>query len=240
MARAKKSKTIVPEITIGAAWDGSDAYGPEYVNRLYHSVARNTSLPFDFVIYAGPGVKEKDNRLDPRIRVVPIGLPYWWSAMHFWRPDPPGIRTKDVLYLDLDQVVTGNIDKLIRYPSEHAYMKDYPSDACPPGCEKDGCASVALIRGGSGSAIWEAYVDAGMPKWNPAEGHTGRPLPLAVQSVINDPKRGIAFDLLPEDLVVSYKLWVRRKGIGGTRIVSFHGRPKPHEVDEPWVKENWR
>lgn len=229
------------EITVGCVWDGSDYYGPEYVNRLYASVLRNTTVPFEFVLYAGPWVREKLGELDPRIRVVHIGLPYWWSAMYFWKPDPPGVNTSDVLYLDLDQVITGDLDPIFRFPSDHAYMKDYPADACPNGCEAHGCASTALIRNGAGAAVWGEYVRAGMPQWNPLEAKPARPMPMGVQTVLNEEKFGARFDVFPENWVVSYRIWTKRKGIGGgVKIVAFHGRPKPHEVDDKWVKEHWR
>lgn len=39
----------------------------------------------------------------------------------------------------------------------------------------------------------------------------------------------------------SFKLEVRPKGLRDSRIVYFHGRPKPSDVaDLDWVKENWR
>lgn len=229
------------EITVGCSWDGRDYYPAEYVNNLYRSVLRNTSLPFEFVLYAGDGVSsEKRALLDPAIRIVDIGLPYWWSGMFFWRPDPPGIRTGSILYLDLDQVITGGLDEIFRFPSDHAYMKDYPADACPAGCETHACASAALIRNGAGALVWDEYVRAGMPKWDPLEAKPGRPMPMAVQTVLNEAKYGARFDTFPESWVVSYRIWAKRKGIAGTKIVAFHGRPKPHEVDDGWVKELWR
>jgi len=229
------------EITVGCSWDGRDYYPAEYVNRLYRGVLRNTTIPFECVLYAGDGVtSEKRALLDPAIRIVDVGLPYWWSGMFFWRPDPPGIRTDSVLYLDLDQVITGGLDEIFRFPSDHAYMKDYPADACPAGCETHACASAALIRNGAGAVVWDEYVRAGMPRWNPLEARPGRPMPMAVQTVLNEPGYGARFDTFPEDWVVSYRIWTKRKGIDGVKIVAFHGRPKPHEVNDAWVKEHWR
>lgn len=46
-------------------------------------------------------------------------------------------------------------------------------------------------------------------------------------------------DLFPGQ-VVSYKVDVKKNGLGNARIVYFHGNEKPHELDEPWIKENWR
>jgi hypothetical protein len=229
------------KITIGACWDGRDYYSPEYVNRLYRACLRNTTIPFDFVLYVGPEA-EKPGRtatLDPNIRIVPVGLPYWWSGMVFWKEDPPGIETATILYLDLDQVIIGSLDDLIRFPSDHACMKDYPSHSCPSGLEQDACVSTTLIRNGAGARVWEEYVRAGKPVWNPLGG--SGPLPMAAQEIVNGGRYGVRKDLFPEAWICSYKLEVRKRGLPeDCRIVAFHGRPKQHECDEAWIKEHWR
>ena len=232
-----------PAITIGACWDGRDYYPPEYVNRLYRACLRNTTIPFDFVLYVGPEAEKpgRTNAIDKAIRIVPVSLPFWWSQLKFWQPNPPGIRTDAILYLDLDQVIIGSLDDLIRYPSAHCYMKDFPSHACPPGREHDANNSTALIRNNGGAKVWEEYVNAGMPTWDPFLYPGLQPLPLAGLSIMNDPKYGVKYDLFPENWICSYKLEVQKRGIPeDCRIVVFHGRPKPHEVDEPFVKEHWR
>jgi hypothetical protein len=139
------------KITIGACWDGSSYYSPEYINRLYRACRRNTEHPFDFVLYAGlftylPGSYAA---LDPLIRIVRNDLPFWWCGMPFWMEKPPGIETRTLLYLDLDVVIVGSLDDLIEYPSNHCYMKDYPASRCPAGLENDGNASASLIRPGA-------------------------------------------------------------------------------------------
>jgi len=238
---ANRRKDI--KITIGACWDGGPYYPVDYINRLYRSCLRNTTIPFDFVLYVGPDA-EKPGRcdgIDKGIRIVPVGLPYWWSGLMFWRKDPPGIKTDTILYLDLDQVISGSLDELILFPSDHACMKDYPSFACPPGLENDACVSTTLIRNGAGARVWEEYEKAGKPTWNPLI--EKGPLPMACQGIVNDPAIGMTKDLFPEEWVCSYKLWVLKKGLPeDCRIVSFHGRPKPHEVieKEAWVMEHWR
>jgi len=230
-------------ITIGASWDGGDYYSPEYVNRLYRACQRNTTIPFDFVLYVGP-LAERPGRcdeIDKAIRIVPVGLPTWWSQLKFWQANPPGIETDTILYLDIDQVIVGSLDDLINFDSDHAYMKDYPSRSCPPGREGDANNSTGLIRKNGGAKVWEEYVKAGMPTWNPLVRPCQQPLPMAGITIINDPARGIKYDLFPEEWVASYKLEVLPNGVPeDCRVVAFHGRPKPHEVDFPWVKEHWR
>lgn len=46
-------------------------------------------------------------------------------------------------------------------------------------------------------------------------------------------------DLFPGQ-VLSYKKHVKPRGLGDARIVYFHGREKPHELDLPWIREHWR
>lgn len=226
------------KVTIGACWDGRDYYPAKYVNILYASVCRHTTIPFDFVLYIGPEAINKCRLLNPKIRTVQTGMHYWWSGMNFWRADAPGITTEKLLCLDIDQVIIGSLDDIINYPSDHCYMKDYPSHACPSGKEKDACVAVTLLKKGAHARVWEEYVRAGMPQWDPLNIPRHAPLRMAAQGLVNDLK--LDKDLFPEKWIISYKLWAAKKNIPeDCRIVSFHGRPKPHEVDMPWVKEHW-
>jgi hypothetical protein len=230
-------------ITICCQWDGGDYYPLDYVNKLYNMVERNTTFLFEFLLYAGVLAEENPGRLrglNGNIRVEWSGLPFWWGGMKFWMQDPPGVKTPKLLYLDLDIVITGCIDELILYPSDHACMKDYPAGICPAGHERDVNTSVVLLKTGSRPEVWENYVRAGMPIWNVLEGPDGdRPLPLGAQTLINHWSK---FDLFPENWVCSYKLHlVHEKGLpDDCRIVVFHGLPKMHQVNESFVRNYWR
>lgn len=226
-------------ITIVACWDGGDYYPPEYVNRLYAACRRNATIPFDFVLYAGPLAErpERINAINPAIRVVYTGLPSWWCGMPVWQKNPPGVDTDTVLYLDIDQVIVGSLDDLIRYKSNLAGMKDYPAAACPPGCEKDVCISTMLIRDGAGSVVWDEYVKAGSPTWDATSANKG-PLPMAAQGLVNEYCRPDAF---PENWIISYKGSYLKHGMpDDCRIVAFHGQPKQARcTHEKFVREHW-
>lgn len=230
------------KFTVGCIWDGSDYYPAKYVNVLYNSVKRNTTIPFDFILYAGAYAKNHPDlkALDKNIRVIHNNFKQWWGGMLWWQAKPEGVETDTVLYIDLDVVIVGNLDPIVNFPSDHAYMKDYPVDMCPRGKENDGNCSVALIRNGAGSRVWEEYEKAGMPQWDVLDPPAGRLFPLGAQGIMNDYK--IKHDLFPQDWVPSYKLDVAKRGVQPDCIaISFHGRPKPHELlYVPFIKENWR
>lgn len=240
-----------PEITICTCWDGRDYYPKEYINILYRMVERHTTVPHDWVIYVGPEAEGKTGGIDPGIRIVPTQMTSWWLVTKFWEPNPVGIETPSLLYLDLDIVILGSLDDLILFPSDHACSREYPRVHVPVGAELQAMGAknmnanigISLIRSNGGARVWEEYIKEGAPQWDPLVTHSRGNLPLAGQTIINNPKYGVKTDLFSDQWVCSYKYEVLKRGIPeDCRIVHFHGRPKPHEVMEKhsWIKENWR
>ena len=87
-------------------------YSAEYVNKLYNSVKRNLTVPFEFVCYT-----EDKQGIDPAIRIEPIpllaGVTGWWYKPMFFNPEL-GLNGT-ILFFDLDVVVFQNIDNLFTY-----------------------------------------------------------------------------------------------------------------------------
>jgi hypothetical protein len=80
-------------------------YTALYVKRLKKAVENNCNWPFSFLCLTD----------DPSIDFCPVtplkhGWPGWWSKIELFRPDLPQVP---VLYLDLDTIIIGNIDKLV-------------------------------------------------------------------------------------------------------------------------------
>ena len=99
------------------------AYGPEYANTLYSMVKRNTSRPLRFVCFT-----EDAAGLDPGIEALPlppIRLPashQWkaWRKISLFQRELVGL-SGDVLFLDLDVVVTGSIDAFFDFKPEETF-----------------------------------------------------------------------------------------------------------------------
>ena len=88
-------------------------YTPDYVSKLYRSLKSNTSLPFEFICLSDTDVE------------ADVVLPYnkhsniklHWHKLKFFSSQfayqKPG---DEIIIMDIDQIITGNIDELIGFP----------------------------------------------------------------------------------------------------------------------------
>ena len=97
-------------------------YTPDYVSKLYRSLKRNSSIPFEFVCLSDTDVE------------ADVVLPYnhhdkikkHWHKLKYFSPhfawQDPG---DDIIVMDIDQVITGNVDDLLGYPVQDNEMVTY-------------------------------------------------------------------------------------------------------------------
>ena len=92
--------------TVVCVWWG-DKFSVDYVYNLKSMVERNTTVPFRFVCYSDktiPGIET--------VRLKP-GFDGWWNKLQMF--DPAMKVGDNVLYFDLDTIITGNLDWLMTY-----------------------------------------------------------------------------------------------------------------------------
>ena len=92
-------------------------YGPDYVNKLYHGVQKNLTIPHNFICYT-----EDPSGLDKEINVAPLnkGFDGWWNKASIFNGSfQDGTK---VIYIDLDMIIVGNIDYLAESPYAFATM----------------------------------------------------------------------------------------------------------------------
>ena len=99
------------------------AYGAEYANTLYSMVRRNSTRPLRFVCFTDDPAGLRDE-IEPQ-PLPPINLPeshQWkaWRKISLWQRDLPGVQG-DVLFLDLDVVITGSIDSFFDFKPDETY-----------------------------------------------------------------------------------------------------------------------
>lgn len=191
--------------------------GAEYVNILADAVRRHMPAAHRFACFT-----DDAQGLDEGIetRPLPPGLTGWWNKLYLFAP---GALTGRVLFIDLDTVVTDTLDDLAAYRGAFAALRDFYR---PAGL-------------GSGLMAWEAEKAHDIwAEWQKA----GRPeLPGGDQSWIERARPGAdrLQDIVPGQ-IVSYKAHCSELGApSGSRIVCFHGRPRPHEAGG-WVDLVWR
>lgn len=142
----------------------------------------------------------------------------WWGKLELF---PPKER---IVFLDLDVVITGNIDWLFDYNGPFCAWED-PR----PGKYN---TSVMSIAPGVGKALRDKFEL--VPGEIKRTYYSDQEYVTAMLGV-HDTWQKIA-----PGKVKSYKYDHLQEGPGDAAIVVFHGDPKPHAIKEGWVKEYWR
>ena len=116
----KNSKQVTQKYNIVCVKHG-EKYPSDYANILYRMCKRNCTLDFTFTC-----LTDNPKGLDANINVValPEGYTGWWAKPFMFSNDT-GL-TGTILYLDLDVVISNNIDKLFTYkPDRWCIIRDF-------------------------------------------------------------------------------------------------------------------
>jgi hypothetical protein len=194
-------------------------YDASYVNKLESMVERHTTRVYRFICLT-------DDHEGLKCTWSPIGtrLPGWWAKLVLFEPHVQ-LEGQRVLYLDLDTIIVGNIDFLLDYVGSFAILRDFYR---PLGWG----SAIMAFQAGFGQHIWEHFRTN--PQRQMFSYHGDQEY---LQTEINS--ADLWQDLYP-DKIVSYKVHCKDKGLPlGASVVCFHGVPRPHEVDDLWVQEEW-
>jgi hypothetical protein len=203
-------------------WNNYLGRGDQYVSKLRAAVARNLTIPYEFVC-----LTEKELGED---------LKGWWVKMKLAELTGP------TMYLDLDVMITSNIDHLAKLATDgKLWMRDdfsysvrNPRQGLSVKDKQmlggDGCfnSSVMIWSDDAMKPVREAWA-LNSEKYM-AECHGD-------QNAISQIMRG-KIHFLPDDSVQSYKYhWLRKQTYGA--ITVCHGQPKPHQLEDEWVRRHW-
>ena len=221
-----------------------DKYDAAYVNKLYASIKRNTTLSFRFHCFT-----EDSSDLNPN--VFAHDLPYtnlqsWWNKLYLFSNEIAIPKGEKIFYVDLDTLITDNIDDILSYGADKIIVL------------KDFLHGIARTAGTMGSGlmqwthgkyeyIWSDFIRDPESAIKQVEPHGDQHwIDLCV---IN---RLYWQDVLP-DRVVSFKVHCREGLPNKAAIVCYHGRPSiPESVTineriwkfdltpQPWVLDYWK
>lgn len=103
-------------------------YGPEYVNRLYRGVRRQTTGDIRFICFTDDSagfLSEIEAQPLPAINLPDEFAWTPWRKLSVWQYPLAGIEG-DVLFLDLDLLVTGPLDELFNYaPGQYCVIENF-------------------------------------------------------------------------------------------------------------------
>lgn len=216
-------------ITVACVLRSGGIYTPEWVRRLRDGVARNLAAPHRFVCLSD---------VDVPCERIPLIEPWkgWWSKIALFRPGLFGDNT--VFYFDLDTIVVGSLDAITEYPHRFTMTHEFyqPHLLC----------STAMAWRGDWSKLYATFAvdaDAIAARYDAVtEDHR-----IGDQAFIEDCFRDAGEhvdtfrDLFGERSIASYKVHeCRDSPPRDAAVVSFHGYPKPHDLQRGWVPALWR
>ena len=219
-------------------------YGRDYVERLRNMISKHLTLPYEFVC-----LTEDAHPIEGVRSILQQHAGYakpWWHKVHMF--DPNLNLQERVLYLDLDVVVHANINKLVENCGSQFYgIRDFNRKFHPNWQSLN--SSALSWRHGTQNRIWDEFIKD----------------PKAAQRLHGDQDWiwKVAKDRIkfwPDDWIQSYKWEIRgreelvdrtgRKGFKqvdnsltmspACSIAVFHGDPKPQDVQDKFVVDNWR
>ncbi|ESX86212.1 hypothetical protein [Mesorhizobium sp. LNJC405B00] len=192
--------------TVACVLRSGGEFEPRHVVRLFNQVTEHLQGA-QFRCFSDVDVQG--------FEVIPLqhGWPGFWAKMELFRPELPD----DWLYFDLDTSIVGSLADMAAVEGP-VILRD---------CYRPGglAAGIMAIPQSIKAAVWEAFIAA------PAD-HMQR---FADDQEFLESCLGVDWrlwqDICPGQLC-SYKMDVQRLGCvpAGTRVVFFHGKPRPWEI----------
>lgn len=225
------------------SWNGDRGWtnkglNAKYVNALYNGVECNYSGEFDFFVFVDEQNKKVcDKTTKEGVNVVKFDSPSWKGCLpkYFVYSEDTPFTGDRVIVMDLDTVVTGNLDEMFSYDGPFATREAFRRKGASGGDMLGFPVHHDL------GWIWDYFVnnteevERKSKKHRNAEGDERwvydhfvshidfwqRMYPNQYLSYKNHLKN---VKCLPEDC----------------GLVSMHGRPRPHQLDDNhWLKQYW-
>ncbi len=214
-------------------------YKLEYVQKLYNMVQRHSTVLHNFYCFTdhpNPTQIIKDTHIN--FRKFPLfNLEGWWNKMQLFHPDNGLVG--DTLYMDLDVVITGNIDCFFDHEPKADFigMNDFN-----PMTKIFNSSVFKFKHEPMTRKLWKPFLER-KADWLKLAGDQN-----VISDIIMKHDETRSF---PDAWTQSYK-WHDRKGEryhkgkwtfehnGESLVTVFHGQPNPHESDMEWVKNAWK
>jgi hypothetical protein len=218
--------TVVCVLRTGERIADRQPYRVAHVVKLRKGVARHLSIPHRFVCITDQvqAVRNAGITAIP----LPQDWPGWWAKIALFMPT---LLTGPTLYSDLDNLVVGPLDDLIRRTPGITMTADFSFP--------EAMNSSVMAWNGDFSAIWQVFLSNAETLIGRYDRRRGAL--IGDQGFIHDTLRRLAapIDTFERAHVVSFKRDARVAAPADARIISFHGTPKPDSAAAGWAHEAW-
>ena len=196
------------------------SYNKHHVKWLKDQFERYLTVPHKFICLTD--IADEIDFCETRPLIS--NLPGWWSKIELFRPN---LFPNKTLYLDLDMVIVGNIDEFAEHPHKFTMLRDVNNPT-------KGIGSAIIAWEGDYSFIYNNFMKD--PKRYIQEGsinnkNWGDQGFIASQNVVQEYWQ----ELFPDKIHSYKKNLLDGKLLPKTKLVAFHGEPKPQDVDYEWI-----
>ena len=202
-------------------------YGPEFVNRLYSSVKRHTTRKTKVYCFTDDKKHINKNVICkplPKLKLPNAISSSPWRKMSIWQY-PLYDLNGDVLFLDLDLIITGNMDRFFDYkPGYYCVIENWTQLG-----QNIGNTSCFRLPVGKYKEIFEKFEKNPIKYWKKYRIEQIY-LSKQIKDQIfwpNDWCKSFKHNLLPK---WPFRIWKPAKLPKDTSIVAFTGKPDPDDV----------
>ena len=202
-----------------SVWTGTK-YSPEYVPILHDMVSRNLSN-LDQRHFC---ITDRPHELPDGIQAIPADptLEGWWQKLALFSPDMPWSWGERLLFMDLDSCVVGRLEDLAQ---TKGIALDWHTGALG--------SAVMCWDHGEHRRIWLDYI-----AMSEDERAAMKVRLHGDQDWMTEVSRK-EWTIWPKNWILSYRSHSTSWPPAGSKVVCFHGVPKPHEAGG-WVPNVWK
>lgn len=202
----------------------------KYVNNLYQGIKRWTTIPFNFICFTNEHLQLDENI---HVKRFPLITKKGVLPRMYMFSQEAGLWGTQVLSLDIDLIIVGSLDDLLRYDGLFCTRKSWTR-----GEETLIDGDIMSFRAGEETEqmFWKPLVHQTKTVEEITQGRER----FWVRQVMQGKTADTWQDVCPEQ-VASYKHHIRPLGRvpAATRIISCHGHPRPHQIKDAWRTEYW-
>jgi len=199
-----------------------------YVDNLYQGVKRFANQSFKFICFTNESISGLNNSIE--IRNFPLYTKTGALPRLYMFSKEAGLFGHQVLCLDIDIVITGKLDTVMNYRGRFCSRSSFANPN-----KIDGDVMSFKADEMNETLFWNSFIK--QLEW--AEKYTEGQERKWIQLIAGK----WADRWITPGEIVSYRRHAKNwkddipKEVS---IVSFHGRPRPHQITKKWLKEYWR